>query len=598
MLVSLQNQTRKIQDQLKLFFLIFALACFGWFIQQQIIFNRDVSWLLEASSRLFNGGTYTNDFFENNPPWILYVYSLPVFIAKYFYIKINFAFQIYMFSLATFSLYICWDLLQKIFIENEVFIAKILLITIAFTFFVLPVTEFGQREHLLIILIFPYVLLITARLYGVTVNTKWVIAIGILAGTGFLIKPYFLPTFVLVELYYIYYQKRRTACLRLETIVILLMGILYAALILMRHQDYITEVLPFAWRWCGLAAHNTWSEVVFSYLVFYSFFAIVFLLNDSSSDRHSVFKRILLATLTGFLVSYFIQQTNWYYHQIPAIAVTLIIFIFLVSHNVINKNSKLSFSQYLVFILLLVQFCLYIKSYLEIVSFLPIAAFILVFVPGFIIMALKPERLRHGVFYLGLTFLILAPVLYVLMYNSYLGIKKKNEAMKWANFINQHASGQGVYFFTTDISYAFPVLMYSDAYSASRFSFFWGLGGLVKQSYLPMNDGLKQQLLTDKKHFTDMVVSDIQREKPKLIFVERSHYMNNLYFVDQSSQLTIWAKHRYIPFNYLVYFSSNADFKKVWQSYRYMTTLKSSQDVSNQTIFYWSEFMFDVYQRI
>ena len=50
------------------YLLLIVIFVVSGFIQQHIMFNRDVSWLLEASNRLFLGGNYLQDFYENNPP--------------------------------------------------------------------------------------------------------------------------------------------------------------------------------------------------------------------------------------------------------------------------------------------------------------------------------------------------------------------------------------------------------------------------------------------------------------------------------------------------------------------------------------------------
>jgi hypothetical protein len=76
------------QTQTGLFFL--AIACvfiIGGFVQNDAIFSWDVSWLLEVTKRWLNGGTYGKDFFENNPPLILYLYAPAVLGAKLFHSK-------------------------------------------------------------------------------------------------------------------------------------------------------------------------------------------------------------------------------------------------------------------------------------------------------------------------------------------------------------------------------------------------------------------------------------------------------------------------------------------------------------------------------
>ena len=49
----------------------------GMLIQLQGFLGRDMSWLLHATSRLLEGGNYTTNFFEINPPMALPAITLP-----------------------------------------------------------------------------------------------------------------------------------------------------------------------------------------------------------------------------------------------------------------------------------------------------------------------------------------------------------------------------------------------------------------------------------------------------------------------------------------------------------------------------------------
>lgn len=80
---------------MKLFFqsklLIVLLLIFSVLIQSHIILNEDVLWLVTATQRLLAGGSYVNNFFETNPPLILYLYTPAVLLVKYIHVTIGVA---------------------------------------------------------------------------------------------------------------------------------------------------------------------------------------------------------------------------------------------------------------------------------------------------------------------------------------------------------------------------------------------------------------------------------------------------------------------------------------------------------------------------
>jgi hypothetical protein len=124
--------------------------------------------------------------------------------------------------------------------------------------------------------------------------------------------------------------------------------------------------------------------------------------------------------------------------------------------------------------------------------------------------------------------------------------------------VNHLANGQSVYFFTSNLYHVFPIMTYADnTHSVSRFSYFWALPGLVKQSYLPMDKKLYDQYISDKNLMVDMVAEDLVLKKPNYVFVD---------VLDHKS--AIEGK-----FDYIQYFSTNSHFNHAWQKYHYLKTI-------------------------
>src|SRR3990167_10746289 len=100
-------------EQKKVQSIYFSLIIVGiyfsaWMIQAHLLLNWDVSWLMLETGRLLRGGKYVTDFFEINPPLILYLYIPPVILNKIFSINIILALRLYIFFLTSGSLYFCF----------------------------------------------------------------------------------------------------------------------------------------------------------------------------------------------------------------------------------------------------------------------------------------------------------------------------------------------------------------------------------------------------------------------------------------------------------------------------------------------------------
>ena len=150
-----------------------------------------------------------------------------------------------------------------------------------------------------------------------------------------------------------------------------------------------------------------------------------------------------------------------------------------------------------------------------------------------------------------------------------------------------------MYFFTTEIEHVFPIVSYTHATSSSRFSHFWMLAGMIKKAQLT------GKMSPDKDFLIELLSADIQKEAPRLIFVDSSRKKHKfLFYVIQEFQ----PLKSYFEFDYLKYFSSNQTFRKAWGSYRYLTTIKESpefhENILKKLYPSYNPYQFDVYEHI
>ncbi len=546
--------------------MLLGIAISAWFIQANAYINIDTGWFLEATQRMLAGGTYKNDFFENNPPWILYLTIPPVLFAKVFALNLALSMQIYVFSFAIISLGLCGYFFQKIFVKSDQYIAKFLLVVLAFLFFHAASTDFGQREHLFFMLSIPYLLLMEQRLQNCEVNVYLALWVGLLAGLVFLLKPYFLMMLFLIELYYLIRKKNLYAWIRPETLMIMGLLVIYAFIIVLYHRDYLEIVLPVAVRYGYFGTRNPWVIFFWGQLCIACYFLALFTILTFKVNRYKQLTILFLLAFVGYFFSYIVQQEHVYYRILPAYAMSLLLFMLAFACYVSNPLKR----QYVWAVYLALMLFVYLKRTTYLFDFYPLfhPFFTLCFIIAMFAMVfyLRPASAKSTlilVFVGGM--MLLLPLMQFLQMQKTLK-EEKNNYESLVNYMNVHMRHQTYYFLATDIHH----ITEQDASYVSRFSFFWYLPGLIKQSYRPMDKQTYDQYYKDKQFFIDMIAEDLTVKKPQWVFLDVSTRKIYLFWRTPDTITPI-------PFDYLTYFNDNKTFIDIWKNYHYVTSVSGSK---------------------
>ena len=503
------------------FFIIALIIIYvaAWIIQSTLLFNWDISWGLYEADRLLAGGNYAKDFFEPSPPMFLYLYSIPVAFSHIFVIPLTLAFRLFIFGLASTSLFICYKLLSSSRnILTKPFYLKLFLLTLAVTFLALPLpTDFGQREHIFFILIMPYLLLVFNRLLDREPSVRFSytlknILIGLLAGIGLAIKPFFPMTLIVIEVYYAYRKKSWLAWLRPETIAILLLFAIYILIIFLFHRNYITIIAPLIMRYHYQSYHFSWLMIFSNQALLFCSLIFLFYFTQwqsfSNSKEISLLINILFFSLLSFVLLYIIQRSPWEYHLFPAYstAILLAVLLFTIAKHIGKQRVKIDIIQN--------------------VSFIIFAALIFSF----------PIWYSYGCM------------------TAFLAYKQTTKNLPT---ILPELIQQPVYFLSTTMPPTFAIIELLQAKPVSQFAHFAWLAGMFKQPI--KNEKQYQQLNQDKLFIVNNVTKELATYKPLFIFVDVQK--NKPYFDG-------------ITFEYLKEFSNYPKFNLAWHAYRYYATIE------------------------
>jgi hypothetical protein len=483
---------------------IFAVII-AWIIQANLFLNWDISGLLNSTRLMLAGGSYSHDFFTANPPMIFYLYMPPVLLTHFTGLNIILSFRFYIFFLAALSLIISYNLTQSIFDKQEKILKNLFLITLLSVFLILPVQHLGQRDNLLVILTMPYLLLTVYRLQNNSIQPYYGILVGLLAGLGFAIKPHFLLTPLLIEIYYIYSTKKWFALIKPETITISLILCLYLASIFVFFPDFVSIVLPQTVASYYNSIAISWPDLLLNNIIYFCLASIMLFYVEYKSHPYKILITTLLVSLIGFIFSYASQRTEFYYHLLPAFSIAILL--------------------------------------------------ISLFLGGLL-------KKHFHIFTFAVTLLALSFPVYTvtLLYKDGLSYKK-DIIESLTSFMQTQPPNRSIYFFTQS-NYSSPLRDYIKLSDNQRFDCLWMVGNLVQQRDKEGDHALRQSLKNnhDQYFFLNVIVDDIKKLNPDLIFVDIRH-------------INTWLGGHYSYFDYIDYFSENPDFKDKWKNYRYLTTI-------------------------
>jgi len=189
-----------------------------------------VGWYLYAGERLLEGGALYSDIFEVNPPLALWLCAAIVALAGDIAVDPTVLFKTILFFLTGASLAVSARLLAA---ATDVTAAtrNALLILVAALMLFLPAAEFGQRDHVAIVLVAPWVLLRWNRLLDRHVPWALAAVIGVAAAVGIWMKPHFVLVPIAIEVTMLFATRSVRASLRVEVLTVIAFGIGYLALI-------------------------------------------------------------------------------------------------------------------------------------------------------------------------------------------------------------------------------------------------------------------------------------------------------------------------------------------------------------------------------
>jgi hypothetical protein len=287
-----------------------ALVC-GFAVLRDMPLSNDVVWQFWIARQMLHGAKLYTDILEVNPPlWFWSALPLEA-ISDFagFAIRPTVIAAIFCFITASVAL------IARLCETESPSQRAALLVTACLSLVIVPISDFGQREHLALIAALPYIALIARRAEGLHTTTVMAIVVGLTAAYGFSLKPHFVAVPVLLELGLLAYRRTLWRPIRAETLCLVVAAVAYGIAAWVIAPAFFTDIIPMvrlAYDGYEVPPPDVFMRPWVPVWIIGAF-AIIRI-------RKVAPPIVILAALAvlGFAFSYFTQMKGWRYHALSA----------------------------------------------------------------------------------------------------------------------------------------------------------------------------------------------------------------------------------------------------------------------------------------
>jgi hypothetical protein len=278
----------------------------------------DLAWLLYSAQRMLEGATLYRELVEVNPPLIVWLNLLPAALARALGIDPLLAYRLAVTVAAVASFLLCRAVLLHLRAPQEPAVRGLILLLISVSLVLLAGPDFGEREHLFLLSVLPYILLVAVRGEQGNAGLPLSLAVGAFAGIGIALKPYFVLLPVILEGWLL--LRRGARLVRPETAAIAGIAAAYVVAAQLWAPSYWTIS-----RTMGLAYYRFLEEPLLLTAVTGHGAAMAlcamlayYVLRDQ--ERQGPLLPVLLLATVALYLAAVLQRKGWRYHFYPSMA--------------------------------------------------------------------------------------------------------------------------------------------------------------------------------------------------------------------------------------------------------------------------------------
>lgn len=287
--------------------------------------NHDAAVLLDVARRWLGGAQLYTDVIDVNTPAVFILHTAPVLLARLTGVPASTLLTLCVIVAVGVSFWLSRRVLDLGPLSRQPLTAALLPVMLLFVLAVLPNDMFGQREHIMLVLTTPYLLMAGERANGEPPPYGLRFVIALMAGIGYTLKPHFLATPLLVELYVAWHRGLRASLSDLVPWLIAGVSGAHLAFALLVTPQYFTFLVPLAMgEYSALGDGDSW-DVLTGSLIAPTVLMLVPLTVAANLMLRSRLAQALSLCAVGAVISAVIQGKGWAYQALPALALTLLL---------------------------------------------------------------------------------------------------------------------------------------------------------------------------------------------------------------------------------------------------------------------------------
>jgi hypothetical protein len=448
-----------------------ALLLAAWRIQAALPLNHDVGWLLLGARRLLDAGRLDADrFVDVTPPLAVGLYALPVAAGPALGLSEITALRIFVLVLAAGALGLCHRAVSRLLAGEPGGIGW--LVCVGAALLVLVGYDFGQREHLIALLLLPYLAGAAARARSAPLPGPLAIAIGGAAGLAIGMKPQYALVVLAVEAVVGFARRSWRPLLGPELGALATAAALSAAFTAWFAPDYLRVTLPLAWNTYG-AYHSPRRELVRWFDLPLAGVLILIAARLARGSPPRALASVLVAAALAAYAAYLAAGASWDYHRYP-------FGVFAIATLALPLMRPLS------------------RGSVALVVAAAVAGLSLLIAP-FDLRAPQPAG------------------------REWQGWSQGPATAEILRLVEANPGARSIFLFSTSLAPAFPAVNYAGVEWASRYSCLWLLPEIVRSQADPaLTAERRQRLASIERQLRAAVREDLARDRPGLVLAPRA----------------------------------------------------------------------------
>ncbi|WP_193366839.1 hypothetical protein [Pelagibius marinus] len=296
-----------------------AVLAAGLLGQASVYLNHDVGWILYSSDLMLGGAEFGQDIITANPPLIWWISMIPNLLSDFSGLPVIPCFRL----LVTLGIGAALIVSNRFLARQGASLAEQALFVVLGVYLLAVAVDrdFGQREHLAVLLLLPYLFAVAHRMEGRPITPIGALVLGAAAAVGVAFKPYFVLVPLLLEAALWWRTRSLSNLFRPEALGAILAIVAYAIALFVLAGPWLFEVAPDISRvyWAFARSLGGLAMPIAEKFALPALAALI-VLRFNPSPRGVV---LVLAAI-GFFGAAALQAKYYTYHVYPAYALLAI----------------------------------------------------------------------------------------------------------------------------------------------------------------------------------------------------------------------------------------------------------------------------------